>query len=291
MKRILFLFAAFILFSCTREEKIKGYTETDTHLYYKLLALGDGKEKPKTGQLLIFDAVYKTQADSVFWDSRHNSPEPYCILFKDRCQIGNFNEYFPKMVEGDSLSFYINKEAFFKEIFNTPVPFFCKKDTLVKAELKLLKITDKDSYATYAAAFRDKKSSEAQNEYSLMDKYATENFNGDFLYKNGMYIQFVKHTSDSAVKKGAKVSLKYKGYYLDGRLVDYTPEGKSFEIIYGEKDQILQGLQYGISLMKKGESAKFILPSHLAFGEEGNSNGSIPPHSPLLYEVEIINVK
>ncbi|MFL5752317.1 MAG: FKBP-type peptidyl-prolyl cis-trans isomerase [Bacteroidia bacterium] len=293
-KKLLLFFQALALVlitSCTREEKIKGYTETDTHLFYKLLAIGDGKKNAKSGDWLVMEAIYRTQDDSVFWDSRHDVAGPYYLVFKDRCQTGCFNEYFPKMAEGDSLSFLVKKEAFYKEIFNSAIPVFSEKDSVVKAELKLLKITDASSYPAYLAEFKRRKEEAGENEYSQMDKYATENFNSDFLYKNGMYIQFVKRTSDSLVKKGAEVTLSYKGYHLDGRLVDYTPGDKPFEIIYGEKDQLLQGLQYGISLMKKGESAKFILPSHLAFGEQGSSDGSIAPHSPLVYEVEIINVK
>src|ERR1700741_431643 len=75
----------FILASCTKEEKIKGYTETKSHLFYKLLAIGDGKKTPKSGEWLLIQALYKTQNDSVFWDSEHDSPDPYYIVFKDRC--------------------------------------------------------------------------------------------------------------------------------------------------------------------------------------------------------------
>jgi FKBP-type peptidyl-prolyl cis-trans isomerase len=50
-------------------------------------------------------------------------------------------------------------------------------------------------------------------------------------------------------------------------------------------------MQMAIRVMRKGEIAKFILPSRLAFGEQGSSDGTIPPFCPLVYEVEIIDVK
>src|SRR4051812_48766782 len=89
----------FLLTSCSSSDNnINGYTKTDSQLYYKLLAIGDGTLKGKTGDKLLVNAVYKTQNDSVFWDSKHHSPDGYFITFEDRCQIGCFNEYFPKLV-------------------------------------------------------------------------------------------------------------------------------------------------------------------------------------------------
>ncbi|MGZ3885263.1 MAG: FKBP-type peptidyl-prolyl cis-trans isomerase [Bacteroidia bacterium] len=43
--------------------------------------------------------------------------------------------------------------------------------------------------------------------------------------------------------------------------------------------------------MKKGDFVKIILSSWLAFGETGSSNGTIPPFTPLLYEIKLIEVK
>jgi len=43
--------------------------------------------------------------------------------------------------------------------------------------------------------------------------------------------------------------------------------------------------------MKKGEKSKIILPSYLGFGEQGSSDGKIPPYTPLLYEIELLNIE
>ena len=92
-------------------------------------------------------------------------------------------------------------------------------------------------------------------------------------------------------KKGKKIKLFYKGYFLDGTLVDYTPNNWAFEFTYGQEGQLIEGLQLALRKLKKGEKAKIILPSQLAFGSEGSSNGTVPPYTPLVYQIEIQDVK
>jgi FKBP-type peptidyl-prolyl cis-trans isomerase FkpA len=41
--------------------------------------------------------------------------------------------------------------------------------------------------------------------------------------------------------------------------------------------------------MKKGEKSIFFIPSNLAYGEQGS--GPIPPFSPLVFEMEVLDVK
>jgi FKBP-type peptidyl-prolyl cis-trans isomerase len=41
-------------------------------------------------------------------------------------------------------------------------------------------------------------------------------------------------------------------------------------------------------LLNKGAKATIILPSKLAYGEQGNQG--IPPYSPLVFELDIVNI-
>ena len=44
-----------------------------------------------------------------------------------------------------------------------------------------------------------------------------------------------------------------------------------------------------LSMLRKGNKARFILPSHLAYGFSGNGN-DIPPRATLLYDLEVLEV-
>ena len=91
------------------------------------------------------------------------------------------------------------------------------------------------------------------------------------------------------LRPGDLVALTYKGEYLTGRFLEKSPE--KFELAVGTPDQLLKGLNYVISRLKLGENAKIILPSRLAFGENGSSNGMVPPFTPLVYEIKILEHK
>ncbi|MNR50339.1 putative FKBP-type peptidyl-prolyl cis-trans isomerase [compost metagenome] len=52
---------------------------------------------------------------------------------------------------------------------------------------------------------------------------------------------------------------------------------------------VIDGWVEALQLLKKGESATFIIPAKLAYGEMGN--GPIPPNSPLVFELQVLDVK
>ena len=51
-----------------------------------------------------------------------------------------------------------------------------------------------------------------------------------------------------------------------------------------------QGWDEGIQLLQVGDKARFVIPSHLAYGERG-AGGVIPPNATLIFDVELVAVK
>ena len=43
--------------------------------------------------------------------------------------------------------------------------------------------------------------------------------------------------------------------------------------------------------MIEGGQAKFLVPSKLAYGSTGNYYGTIPPYTPLVFDVNLVRVK
>lgn len=107
---------------------------------------------------------------------------------------------------------------------------------------------------------------------------------------NGMYVVMLENYPDHPpVKSGENIAVAYTGRFLNGTVFDSVSAREPLEFSAGSEMQLIKGLEWAIKNMKKGESAKIILPSYLAFGEKGAVNGRVPPYTPVVYEIKILN--
>jgi FKBP-type peptidyl-prolyl cis-trans isomerase len=82
-----------------------------------------------------------------------------------------------------------------------------------------------------------------------------------------------------------------------GRLLNYGSakfestyeNGKTRDVKLG-LNQMVKGLEEGLSLMQEGEKAKIIVPSGLGYGQAGNYT-TIPGNAVLLYEIYLVDIK
>lgn len=88
---------------------------------------------------------------------------------------------------------------------------------------------------------------------------------------------------------GNIVKAKYTLKLLNGDIV-YNSENDGLLEFQVGKGGVPTGLEEGILLLGLHSKAKFILPSHLAFGLLGDSK-RIPPRSVLIYDLEIIDLQ
>ncbi len=91
-------------------------------------------------------------------------------------------------------------------------------------------------------------------------------------------------------KLGSKITVHYRGTFPDGKEFDSSLSGDpiSFELAEG---RLIKGWTKGIPGMKVGGKRKLFVPWALAYGEKGTPDGTIPPKSDLLFEVELIRVE
>jgi cyclophilin family peptidyl-prolyl cis-trans isomerase len=100
------------------------------------------------------------------------------------------------------------------------------------------------------------------------------------------YTVLSKGNGDSP-NKGDLVKVHYKGQLLDETVFDSSykrNEPIEFKVGIG---QVIPGWDEGIMLLKKGDKARFVIPSNLAYGESG-AGGVIPPNATLIFEVELL---
>jgi FKBP-type peptidyl-prolyl cis-trans isomerase len=101
----------------------------------------------------------------------------------------------------------------------------------------------------------------------------------------GLWYMIYKNGKGPSAKKGDIVSIFYSVHLLNGELVFKTDSVIPFKFEIG-KGKVPNGLEEGVMLMKPGDKAKLIVPSHLAFGLAGDMD-KIPNRAILLYDVEM----
>lgn len=89
---------------------------------------------------------------------------------------------------------------------------------------------------------------------------------------------------------GALVTVNYKGTFLDGKVFDTSlqPGREPFVFQLGA-GMVIEGWDVGVAGMKVGGKRKLTIPSDMAYGSRG-AGAAIPPNTPLLFEVELLEV-
>jgi FKBP-type peptidyl-prolyl cis-trans isomerase len=103
------------------------------------------------------------------------------------------------------------------------------------------------------------------------------------------YMIYKKGKSDSLANSGQMVYTRLKIELLDGTICHETPkdETENFVLEHSDKES---GVHEALRMMKKGDHAKLILPSHLAHGLLGDRE-NIPPQSVLYIDIELVELK
>lgn len=276
--------------SCKKTSWLDGYTRDAAGFYYKLVALGDGNIHPQSRDVVVADAVMRTQTDSIFWDTQHDGVNGFFIDLTAGKLPGSCHGYFPKLVEGDSVSFLIRPSTFFRLYFDTIVPYFCQNDSLVKLDLKITEIISKAQYMAIKENSEVKEIDDRElQELEIIDCYLASDYEWMQPDLNGIYYLKRTQTNLEPVTMGKKIKIVFSARFLDGRPLGRL--NQEMEYTYGTPDQTVKGLNIVIGTLKMGETAKIIVPSRLAFGEKGSSNGSVPPYTPIVFDIKIIDIK
>lgn len=107
---------------------------------------------------------------------------------------------------------------------------------------------------------------------------------------SGLRYKIEEKGNGPKAEKGKTVSVHYKGMLPDGSVFDSSfTRNKPIDFALG-KGQVISGWDEGIQLLNVGDKARFVIPSHLAYGERG-AGGVIPPNATLIFDVELVAVK
>ena len=131
-----------------------------------------------------------------------------------------------------------------------------------------------------------------QTENSILSAFLREEKINISPVREGFYMITVRPGKGRSVNVGDHIWIRYKGKFLDGKYFDEMADSPlPVDFVYGTKMFLIEGLDRALYYMKEGEKVMVILPSSLAFGQEGSATGLIPPFTSLIYELELIRIE
>ncbi len=138
----------------------------------------------------------------------------------------------------------------------------------------------------YLQELTEKKAAEIK---AVGQKFLEENKKNANVKETASGLQYVVEKEGTGAQPSAtdEVTVHYTGKLLDGTVFDSSVnrgEPATFPL-----NRVIAGWTEGVQLMKEGAKYTFFIPSDLAYGPQGVPN-AIPPHSTLIFDVELIKV-
>ena len=233
------------------------------------------------GDILTIHMVAKVERnDSQLFDTYSNG-KPFEIPAEEPT-LGSVLSLLKK---GDSASFSISADTLFNKSFRQSLPPGVIPGDKIVFHVSMVDIYNQEEI---------KKKIETRNsEYKAQDSLVfSQLLAATPEYKttpSGLRYIIVKSTNGKKVMAGNKVTVKYKGSFLDGKIFDQTKEGQPDFVFNVGARMVIPGWDEGLQLMKEGETCRLLIPWNLGYGEFGS--GPIPPFSSLLFDIELVKVE
>lgn len=127
--------------------------------------------------------------------------------------------------------------------------------------------------------------------YDINNNTSNEKSNmleGSIKLDSGLEYKILSSGTGKSPQSFNEVEVNYQGNLLTGEEFDSSYKrgtSTSFRV-----NQVIKGWQQALQLMKEGDKWEILIPSNLAYGENG-IKGVIPPNAPLKFIVELLKVK
>ncbi len=298
MKRNVILgLAALALVSCKQFKKGEGDSE---YLLHK------DKEGPtiQEGDFVALHTIQKTEEDSVLTNS-YDFDRPIFVTQQKSVFKGDIYQSLGMLSEGDSATFKINMDSLSQKM-NMPKPentkgkymlFTFKVDKVIPKG----KLSDSVFNQNIESYFKAEVEAAKGKEEGKMKKYLSSNNLKPTVSPSGLNYVVTKQGNGAKPAAGDTVQLNYTLKLLSGKVVESTKpdvakKAGTFNAMRPYEpmkmpvgvNAAIPGFDEGLLMFPKGTSATLIIPSKLAYGEQGNQ--IIGPYTPLIFDIEVLDI-
>lgn len=272
------------------------FQRTPKGAQYKIFTTNPG-EKIKQDDIVTFDFVQKNEKDSVLISSAQIG-HPVQVQIHPSQNVADLMEVFPLLTVKDSAIVKVPSDSIFVGHEDQRPPFIPKGTNLVFI-LKIDRVQSlSDAIAERNAGLEKVK---AQESIDAANYIASHKLNLHTT-PSGLKYVITQPSVKTKVQKGDTVLVNYAGRSLNDKVFDSSIEsiakqagldqpGRTYEpieVVVGNA-RVIPGWDEGLQLLNEGSKATFVIPSNLAYGEQGQ--GDIKPYSTLVFDIEIVKVK
>lgn len=285
MRNALILFLALGLLGCD-SKLMDGWSKLDADAYYKVHALGDGEKKAQAGDKIYAAIELYGASGKQIYSNKLSSGALHRFDVSNKDNI--WNKVFGVMHEGDSATFsFQGSEINIQSLTQGKIESYSEELTL---SVKLIKLIDEKTQLSRTIKTVDA-DVELQELKRLSEYFEQEQINHSAMQVDGIYFTYLKRGDGKKAVSGDNVWINYKGWFLNGKEFDNTyKRGQMLDFQLGKPDQVIRGFEIALSKMKEGDKVKLYLPSQFAFGEQGSSDGRVPPFTSVVYELELFQI-
>lgn len=267
-------------------KEFPGCTTSRTGIHHKLVALGDGFTKAQPSNYVTVQIAYRTVADSLFFSGTRQ------LQINEPPYPGAIDECFMMLTHGDSGTFYIAAQPFFEKTLETAMPKFLNNSEFIRIDMRMLDIMTESEFNREKEAFLSWIEDFGEYEKVIIKQYIEGEKIDVTPTESGLYIIPQHSNQEPRIAVGDTITVHFEGRFMNGKIFDSTRKRQEpFVFVYGEKWQVIPGIEEALATMGPGERSLLIIPSNMAFGQEGNSNGLIPAFTSVLFEVEVVEVQ
>lgn len=266
------------------------FKPVDGALYYKFIQLGNSTKIANVGDLATIHIKYKVADSLIFSSATLEDGEAVPHQIGQPSGVGDLMHGFLLLREGDSAIFRI-KAKDLAALYNTTVPTHLKDDDYHVWEVKINTLQTPEEVKQAKEAHEAKQS--IIDDHLIVDYLKANGYDDVYRTESGLYYIEIQEGTGPAPAPGQIVTVNYTGQFTNGETFDSNTDPKFNHVEpfqFGiDKNHVVDGMNEGLKMMKKGGKAVIVIPSKLAYGNRGVND--IPPNAILIFELELLDVQ
>jgi FKBP-type peptidyl-prolyl cis-trans isomerase len=264
---------------------LKEYEKHSDGFYYKFHQLNVDSVMLNDKDIVSLILTIRTD-DSTLVSSLSTYDQMMEPIFK-----GDFYSALGILHVGDSASFILNADSMWLYYFSEENPFPNQHFFMdIKLDRSIPEEEFKEQQALKQKEFEAIAEKNRLAEDSLIQEYLRINNITKKPTESGLILLKNKKGRGKLCKLGDEVTIHCRGMFLDNtEFLNSKEDSEPIKFILGN-GIVIPGFEEAIQQMRKGGIITIILPSAIAYGKDGIKD-SIPPYSPLIFEIELLEIE